>query len=99
MGARRPFLDLGKHSRPFNQGQSKGFHARIESVSVDNRNEISAIALRSEQMMKVNPSWRSCFRKAARKLIQAALENQVIYYSQFHKDRRGEERNEPSVDH
>jgi hypothetical protein len=73
--ARRPFLDLGEHSQLSIKVKARG--SRQDRVGKRRYcNEISVTALRGEQKMKI---------------IQAALENQVIDYIQFHKDRRGEE--------
>ena len=50
--------------------------------------KVISLGKRAEDAEK--PFFEQLLQEGARKLLQAAIENEVIDYIQFHKDRRGE---------
>jgi putative transposase len=47
------------------------------------------ISLSKRAEKKEKPFFEQLLQEGARKLLQAAIENEIIEYIEFHKDRRG----------
>jgi hypothetical protein len=76
---------------PFNKKKKKGSLTRgrqKETMHPVPENKVVSLEERAKDEQK--PFLEQLLQEGARKLLQAAIENEVIEYIQFHKDRRDE---------